>query len=180
MRVLLALVAVALFTACGSSGEDLPTDAPTTTSSPVQTDSGGDVVICHQISDGSTPTTPTPVPSCRPGTDPGPDFQPYFVPTESTPAPLPPGTTALSNYFEFHLTDDPGATTVISLALVVGESRPPIAATVPPGATAYFYTFVAGDWQRLQTADVVSDDAGPQAQGTFDSYPANLIVLAEQ
>ncbi len=178
MRILLALAAVLLFAACGSSDEAVPTDVPTATANPTATDPGGDVVFCAQIGDGSTPTTPTPVPSCQPGADPGADFSSHFVPTISTPPPLPAGTIALSNYLEF--TGGLSGGEVISVPFHVGYgSEPPVEMTVPPGATAYWYTFADDRWQRLQEADVRSDGDEPLGEGSFDPVPANLIVLAE-
>ena len=166
MRILLALAAVLLFAACGSSGEDVPTDAPTATASPATSgEPGGDVVICAHVGDGSTPTTPTPVPSCQPSTGETLQLSPDVFGQVTDPPPLPAGKTAASDYVVIY--GDASATIGI-----------PLKSGVPAGASLAWYTYNSGAWTRLGEQVVTSD--APIAEGTFDPLPANLIVLAEQ
>ncbi len=166
MRIIFALALVLLFAACHSN-EDVPTDASPTAS--------GDLVICGEIGEATTPAPPTPEPSCNPGED---VANALRFTTEATPLPLPAGTMALTNYFEI---SSGGGRVTMSITLRVGfGDEPVVVVTPPPGHAASFYTYAAGGWQRLQAADIVDGNNGPEAHGSFDVAPANLIVLVER
>ena len=80
---------------------------------------------------------------------------------------LPPGTVALTEYHIF-----PPAADQSSILFTL-----PVTQTPPSGAKTYWYTYSGGKWTQLQEA-YITGLRELQAQGSFDTTPDDLIVLA--
>ena len=165
--ILLALTAILLLTACANSNEDLPSNAltGTATSSPAAA-----VIFCPRIGGSSTPTTPTPIPSCQPPASVG-DLSDVSL-QETDPPPLPSGFAAYSSYYTVEGGAD-GLPATLSIDLLTDPSNANHLA---------WYTYAAGHWTRLE-GELVPIGSAPNSDssvvGTFNPLPENLIVLGE-
>jgi hypothetical protein len=156
-----------LLAACSDGEEDVPADSQSTdVAAPTVTWPPGDVIICARFGDGSTPTTATPVPSCTPADSLDGDLSLARL-TEAVPPPLPAGFTALTSFY----TVDP--------ALVGEPGQVNLDTTGAWSSAAAWYTY-DGTWSQVNASIRPLGPADhPVANGTFDTLPANIIVLAE-
>jgi hypothetical protein len=150
-----ALVVLILFAACGGGGGTTTTNAPAGTTAAAST----------------TAAATTAATAAGTATDTG-GANASATPTDTGAAPatmpdLPPGTIALTEYHVFPPTGDP-----ISVLFTLPVTQAP-----PDGAKTYWYTYSGGKWTQLQEA-YITGLRELQAQGSFDSTPADLIVLA--
>jgi hypothetical protein len=149
-----AFVVLILFAACGGGGSTTTTTAPTGTTAATTTAAA------------STAATATGT-----ATDTG-GANASATPADTGAAPatmpdLPPGAIALTEYHVFPPTADQSS---ILFTL-------PVTQAPPDGAKTYWYTYSGGKWTQLQEA-YITGLRELQAQGSFDTTPADLIVLA--
>jgi hypothetical protein len=171
-QIALALTAILILTACSNSNEDLPTDAPTATSTPWptigQNTSSISSSVLVQISHCPSGVAATPTPSAfAPCSSQSSDSAPIVgdLPPSTADPPATPPFRAVSDYFSFGEMSGLGPVTM----------NAPLKYVVPPGYKLAFYEYSTDDWIHLQSAE--SD--GYTATAVFDTLPANLIVLAE-
>ncbi|MEO8458798.1 MAG: hypothetical protein ABI559_13425 [Chloroflexota bacterium] len=166
IALLIAVSFALILTACSSDDDDLPT---ATTTAPTPT-SAGAITFCPQIGNGSTPTTPTPIPSCAPNDNLNIDLSGVSLHEADSP-PIPSGQSAASPYYTL-AGPGVGFSASISITLLKDQLQ---------GERLAFYTYTDTGWQRAGDVTILapSETTDASAIGSFDRVPNNLIVLAE-
>lgn len=173
LRLALALVALLGLALAACGGDEEAADHAVDLGPTLTTGYAGNVSICPRVGvpGEATPATQTPVPACKPGANL--ETVPGVRTAIAQPPALPLGAGALTNYIEFTI-DHPGTAAVVAI---------PLDTTVPIGRTLTWYTYENGVWHALDAAVTVHEStiAGQDAlaEASFESLPANLILLAE-
>jgi hypothetical protein len=145
-----ALMVLILHAACGGGSSTTTTTAPTGTTAASTTATATTAGTATDTGGANASATPADT-GAAPATMPD----------------LPPGAIALTEYHVFPPTADQSS---ILFTL-------PVTQAPPDGAKTYWYTYSGGQWTQLQEA-YITGLRELQAQGSFDTTPADLIVLA--
>jgi hypothetical protein len=175
LRLLLPLLAaIAVLTSCDNEPEEGDSIFFGATPTPTI---DGNIIFCPRIgvAGESTPSSPTPEPSCEPGdhlTAP-----PGVHMTINTPPALPSGFGALTEYYEI-VSDSTVGGTIGVPSIYAGSDD--ILVLVREGTVAW-YTFDEESWVRLEnTVSVIQTvDGDGLYSSAFGPMPQNLILLAQ-